>query len=138
MSVRTPILTMSSETCARDADDASIAAASAPSMDRLLANIPSSPCGLAHWPLCLQAVVAANWSHLQLIWAGVNLVGRRGRPPAVSGSVYFRSDSGHTRPMTSNQRLPASLTPLDVALAALLNGVEPVIPAELPLVEALR
>jgi molybdopterin biosynthesis enzyme len=40
--------------------------------------------------------------------------------------------------MTSNQRLPASLTPLDVALTALLNSVEPVIPCELPLVEALR
>jgi len=40
--------------------------------------------------------------------------------------------------MSSNQRLPASLTPLDVALAALLNGVEPVTPVELPLAEALR
>jgi molybdopterin molybdotransferase len=40
--------------------------------------------------------------------------------------------------MTSNQRLPPSLTPLDVALAALLNGVGPVLPAELPLAEALR
>jgi molybdopterin molybdotransferase len=40
--------------------------------------------------------------------------------------------------MTSNQRLPNSLTVLDVALAALLAGVEPVTPAELPLAEALR
>ena len=40
--------------------------------------------------------------------------------------------------MTSNQRLPNSLTPLDMALAALLNGVEPVAPAELPLADALR
>jgi molybdopterin molybdotransferase len=40
--------------------------------------------------------------------------------------------------MISNQRLPASLTPLDVALAALLNGVEPVMPAELPLADALH
>jgi molybdopterin biosynthesis enzyme len=40
--------------------------------------------------------------------------------------------------MTSNQRLPNSLTPLDMALAALLNGVEPVAPVELPLTEALR
>ena len=40
--------------------------------------------------------------------------------------------------MTSTQRLPASLTPLDVALAALLNGLEPVAPVELPLAEALR
>ena len=40
--------------------------------------------------------------------------------------------------MTSLQRLPASLTPLDVALNALLNGLEPVAPVELPLAEALR
>ena len=40
--------------------------------------------------------------------------------------------------MTSTQRLPASLTPLDVALTALLQGVEPVSPVELPLAEALR
>ena len=40
--------------------------------------------------------------------------------------------------MTSPQRLPTSLTPLDVALDALLNGVEPVAPVELTLAEALR
>ncbi|MFG3598013.1 molybdopterin-binding protein [Bradyrhizobium sp. RDI18] len=40
--------------------------------------------------------------------------------------------------MTSNQRLPISLTPLDVALAALLEGVDPVAPVELALAEALR
>src|SRR5258708_19243819 len=40
--------------------------------------------------------------------------------------------------MTSNQRLPNSLTPLEMALAASLNGVEPVVPVELPLAEALR
>ena len=40
--------------------------------------------------------------------------------------------------MTSPQRLPASLTPLDMALAALLTGSEPVTPMELPLAEALR
>ena len=40
--------------------------------------------------------------------------------------------------MTSTQRLPASLTPLDVALAVLLDGIEPVTPVELPLAEALR
>lgn len=39
--------------------------------------------------------------------------------------------------MTSPQRLPASLTPLDVALNALLNGLEPVPPVELALAEAL-
>jgi molybdopterin molybdotransferase len=35
------------------------------------------------------------------------------------------------------QRLMASLTPLDAALAALLDGLEPVIPRELPLAETL-
>src|SRR5450631_660072 len=39
--------------------------------------------------------------------------------------------------MTAPQRLPASLTPLDVALAALLRGVTPVAPVELPLADAL-
>ncbi len=40
--------------------------------------------------------------------------------------------------MTPNQRLPASLTPLDAALTALLDGLRPVPPAALPLEEALR
>ena len=40
--------------------------------------------------------------------------------------------------MTSPQRLPTSLTPLDRALDALLNGLEPVLPVELTLKEALR
>lgn len=40
--------------------------------------------------------------------------------------------------MISNQRLPASLTPLDRALDGLLQGVEPVAPVELPLAQALR
>jgi molybdopterin biosynthesis enzyme len=40
--------------------------------------------------------------------------------------------------MTSPQRLPTSLTPLDKALDALLDGVEPAAPVELTLVEALR
>src|SRR5258706_3808477 len=39
--------------------------------------------------------------------------------------------------MIPTQRLPASLTPLDVALAALLDRLEPVVPVELPLAEAL-
>jgi molybdopterin biosynthesis enzyme len=39
--------------------------------------------------------------------------------------------------MIPTQRLPASLTPLDVAFAALLHGLEPVAPIELPLAEAL-
>jgi molybdopterin molybdotransferase len=40
--------------------------------------------------------------------------------------------------MTPSQRLPASLTPLDTALNALLDGIEPVTPVEMPLSEALR
>ena len=40
--------------------------------------------------------------------------------------------------MTSPQRLPTSLTPLDVALDALLNGLEPVAPVDVTLKEALR
>jgi molybdopterin biosynthesis enzyme len=40
--------------------------------------------------------------------------------------------------MVIPQRLPASLTPLDVALAAVLRGVDPVVAVELPLAEALR
>lgn len=40
--------------------------------------------------------------------------------------------------MTSSQRLPASLTPLDTALAALLDGVEPIAPLELALEDAVR
>jgi molybdopterin molybdotransferase len=39
--------------------------------------------------------------------------------------------------MIPTQRLPASLTPLEVALAALLDGLEPVAPVELPLADAL-
>jgi molybdopterin biosynthesis enzyme len=39
--------------------------------------------------------------------------------------------------MIPPQRLPASLTPLDAALAALLHGLEPVAPIGLPLTQAL-
>jgi len=40
--------------------------------------------------------------------------------------------------MTPPQRLPASLTPLDAARNALLDGIEPVAAIELPLAQALR
>ena len=40
--------------------------------------------------------------------------------------------------MTSSQRLPATLTPLETARDALLDGIGPVAPIELPLSEALR
>jgi molybdopterin biosynthesis enzyme len=39
--------------------------------------------------------------------------------------------------MVTTQRLPASLTPLDAALAALLDGLAPALPRDLPLAEAL-
>jgi molybdopterin biosynthesis enzyme len=39
--------------------------------------------------------------------------------------------------MTATQRLPPSLTPLDAALALLLDGIAPVAPRELPLAEAV-
>ena len=39
--------------------------------------------------------------------------------------------------MVTPQRLPASLTPLDAALAALLDGLAAVVPIELPLAQAL-
>jgi molybdopterin molybdotransferase len=39
--------------------------------------------------------------------------------------------------MIATQRLPASLTPLDVALSALLHNLEPVASVELPLADAL-
>src|SRR5919201_6202328 len=40
--------------------------------------------------------------------------------------------------MVTPQRLPASLTPLEAALAAVLRALEPLAPVELPLAEALR
>jgi molybdopterin molybdotransferase len=43
----------------------------------------------------------------------------------------------HHCAMIPTQRLPASLTPLDVALAAVLDGLEPVAATALPLAEAL-
>ena len=51
----------------------------------------------------------------------------------ISGTIQ-----GNRPTMTSPQRLPASLTPLDTALDALLKGVEPAAPVELPLNEAVR
>jgi molybdopterin molybdotransferase len=44
----------------------------------------------------------------------------------------------HHPSMNPTQRLPAALTPLDVALAALLRDLKPVAPIELPLSDALR
>jgi molybdopterin molybdotransferase len=48
------------------------------------------------------------------------------------GNIFSRQAD-----MVSTQRLPASLTPLDVALAALLQRLDPVAPVELPLADAL-
>ena len=45
-------------------------------------------------------------------------------------AVDFAADSVHTPVMNNRQRLPASLTPLDVALAALLRALAPVAAGE--------
>jgi molybdopterin biosynthesis enzyme len=47
---------------------------------------------------------------------------------SAATAVDFAADSVHTPVMNLRQRLPASLTPLDVALAALLRGLRPVVP----------
>src|SRR5262245_26434144 len=136
MSVRTPILTTSSESCASAAVDASSATARIPSLDSFPANIVFPPWSRRVGRSSGQAVappIGLNCNYLAppSTWPKVG-------GWAVSGSVYFRLDSGHSRAMISPQRLPNSLTPLDHALDALLQGVEPVAPVELPLAEALR
>ena len=50
---------------------------------------------------------------------------------SISGLIQY------IRGMITPQRLPASLTPLDVALGALLHRLAPVMPVELPLAQAL-
>src|SRR6202022_4312647 len=61
------------------------------------------------------------------------VLSRRGEEGGLSTHVVPPT----TPLMIPTQRLPASLTPLDVALAALLDRLEPVAPVELPLAEAL-
>src|SRR2546423_5844823 len=95
ISVRTPILTTSSEICASAAVDASIAAASAPNLARFLANILSSPLSLGTLAVVFRRVQPADWSHLQLFRARVNVTERISGCRAVSGSIYFRLDSVH-------------------------------------------
>ena len=56
---------------------------------------------------------------------------------AASFGCKFCNIFGRQVDMVSTQRLPASLTPLDVALTALLQRLEAVRPAELPLADAL-
>jgi molybdopterin biosynthesis enzyme len=56
--------------------------------------------------------------------------------------LYFlnklgKAQSLRTIAMPASQRLTASLIPLDVALAALLDGLEPIAPSELPITETL-
>lgn len=52
--------------------------------------------------------------------------------------LYISGLIEYIRVMIPPQRLPASLTPLDVALAALLRDLAPVPPVEVPLAQALR
>lgn len=51
--------------------------------------------------------------------------------------LYISGLIQYIRGMVSIQRLPASLTPLETALAALLRGLEPLAPVALPLADAL-
>jgi molybdopterin molybdotransferase len=51
--------------------------------------------------------------------------------------LYISTLVRYIRGMVTTQRLPASLTPLDAALAALLDRLAPVAPGELALAEAL-
>jgi molybdopterin molybdotransferase len=55
----------------------------------------------------------------------------------LSSSCQGSNDWSTIALMITTQRLPASLTPLDVALTTLLHGLEPVAPIELGLVDAL-
>src|SRR5260370_10679045 len=66
-------------------------------------------------------------------------VPRQNPRPALSSSEHAGRTIGRGDKafMIPTQRLPASLTPLDVALAALLNRLEPVAPVGLPLAHAL-
>jgi molybdopterin molybdotransferase len=52
-------------------------------------------------------------------------------------SLYISGPIQYIRGMITTQRLPASLTPLEVVLAALLDRFGPIAPIELPLTEAL-
>src|SRR3954451_17215173 len=84
------------------------------------------PLALAHWPLLLVqgAEPWPDWFLLQLFSRLRQRVQRRtpGARLSISGPILYR------RPMFMTQRLPASLTPLDAALSALLDGVGPVTP----------
>ena len=60
----------------------------------------------------------------------------RGRVSSFDGVAGSRPD-GPPLGMTETQRLPAALTSLEVALANVLDGVEPVAPIELPLTDAI-
>src|SRR5215216_4618064 len=73
MSVRTPILTTSSEICASAALDANIAAPSIPSLDRFLANILSPP-----WKRHVGRRVSAGGLIRQLV-SFATILGRRQR-----------------------------------------------------------
>src|SRR4051794_3258189 len=94
------------------------------------------PLALAHWPLFVRSGAEPwpDWFLLQL-FSRLRQRVQRSTPGAglsISGPIRYR------RAMVINQRLPASLTPLDAARSALLDGVGPVTPVELPLAQALR
>src|SRR5260370_427076 len=125
MSVRTPILTTSSDTCADAADEASIAAASTANVNRFLANILSPP--VTTGALAIIACTGAlgsrpDWFLLQLFSGPRQRV--LGRHPAV----YFGPDSVHTRTMPPPQPLPASPPPPAAALPAAICASPPAAP----------
>src|SRR3954471_15172134 len=126
MSVRTPILTTSSETCACPADGDSSAAASKP-------NPASFPGVISR--LVVRIIMFPPCGTLAVSRVGIDL----SRPLCAShpgGSCQNRRCMVHHPRMTTTQRLPPSLTPLDDALAMLLDRLEPVAAIDLALTEA--
>jgi hypothetical protein len=62
-------------------------AASIPSLERFLANIPVFSLEAAHWPAFSAGGCPADWSHLQLFCRRVNVAEGRARP--MGGTRWF-------------------------------------------------
>src|ERR1044072_9496642 len=137
MSVSTPILTTSSDTCASAGDDNS-SAASAPYAKPVLTGIWSPPDDVR----CIGCSCRQAWPRSGSVIR--IFIGRRQLTPAqpmvacrhaATGcrfSALFSKQPG----MVTTPHLAAALTPLDAALAMLLDRVAPVAAVELPLREA--
>jgi molybdopterin biosynthesis enzyme len=102
-----------------------------PSIDRCLASIWFLQLPPAHWPLLVPHVLA--------IIPRLPSTEKRVLPSPFKGG-WLPISAMHDPSFLMNlpQRLPASLTPLDVALAALLRDLRAVDPIELALADALR